>query len=150
LGHVANQWHAVQQAYYTSLGLDNTGRQWVRQLILQLFNISWDMWEHRNGIKYKTVTPAKIRELRMLNNRVKMEFDLGPRQLLPRDKRWFTHSIHTLTTTYTTVQKVQWLASVANARMRWTCRQDLHRASTDTSRRLLRNWLAPPAAISIT
>jgi hypothetical protein len=29
LGHVANQWHAVQQAYYTSLGLDNTGRQWV-------------------------------------------------------------------------------------------------------------------------
>jgi hypothetical protein len=150
LGHVANQWHAVQQAYYTSLCLDNTGRQWVRQLILQLFNISWDMWEHRNGIKYKTVTPAKTRELRMLNDRVKMEFDLGPRQLLPRDKRWFTHSLHTLTTTYTTVQKAQWLASVANARLRWTRRQDLQRASIDASRRLLRNWLVPPAATSTT
>jgi hypothetical protein len=75
------------------------------------------MWEHRNGIKHKTVTPAKIRELRMLNDQVKMEFDLGPRQPLPCDKRWFTHSIHTLTTTYTTVQMAQWLALVANARM---------------------------------
>jgi hypothetical protein len=34
----------------------------------------------------------------------------------PRDQRWFTHSIHKLTTTYTTVQKAQWLASVANAK----------------------------------
>jgi hypothetical protein len=108
------------------------------------------MWEHRNGIKYTTVTPAKIRELRMLNDQVKMEFDLGPRQLLPRDKRWFAHSLHTLTTTYTTVQKARWLASVANARMRWTRQQDLQRASIDASRRLLRNWLVLPAATSTT
>jgi hypothetical protein len=92
------------------------------------------MWEHRNGIKYNTVTPAKLRELRVLNNRIKMELDLGPRQLLPCDQRWFKHSIYILTTTYTTVQKAQWLASVANARMRWTRHQDLQRASIDASR----------------
>jgi hypothetical protein len=68
LGQVANQWHVVQQAYYTSLSLDNTGQQWVQQLILQLFIISWDMCEHQNGIKYNTVTPANFQELRVLND----------------------------------------------------------------------------------
>jgi hypothetical protein len=70
LGHVSNSWRDVQQAYYTSLGLDNTGKQWVKQLILQLFNISWDMWEHRNGIKHNTIHPAKAREIQQLDLRI--------------------------------------------------------------------------------
>jgi hypothetical protein len=46
MGHISNYWSDAQQAYYTKLALDNTGKQWVKQLILQLFNISWDMWDH--------------------------------------------------------------------------------------------------------
>jgi hypothetical protein len=43
-----------------SLDLNNTGRQWVKQLILQLFNITCNMWEHRNGIKRNIKSPAKL------------------------------------------------------------------------------------------
>jgi hypothetical protein len=120
LGQVSIHWKSVQHAYYQSLGLDNTGKQWVRLLILQLFNISWDMWEHRNGIKHKTLTPAKRRAIQLLDQRIYSEFATGSRHLLPRDKRWLRGSAHDLVAKLDTVQKSQWLASVANARqMLW-------------------------------
>ena len=70
LGHVSIHWRSVQQAYYTWIGHRNTGKKWVKQLILQLFNISWDMWEHRNGIKHNTLTPEKRRKLHTLDTTI--------------------------------------------------------------------------------
>jgi hypothetical protein len=105
LGHVSNHWKAVQQACYTSLGLDNTGKQWVRQLILQLFNISWDMWEHLNGIKYSTLTPAKINKIHQLDDHIQAEFATGSCQLLPHNKRWFSSTPDNLTKKSTTCRK---------------------------------------------
>jgi hypothetical protein len=55
--------------------IQNTGKQWAKKLIIQLFNISWDMWEHRNGIKFNTMTPAKIRETIELNRQIEQEFN---------------------------------------------------------------------------
>lgn len=43
--------------------IQENSEQWVKQLIIQLFNISWDMWTHRNGIKHNTITAAKQREI---------------------------------------------------------------------------------------
>ena len=61
-------WQGVQQAYHNSLNLDNTGKQWVKQLILQLFNISWDMWEDRNGITHSHYSDLskKLHEIQTL------------------------------------------------------------------------------------
>lgn len=143
LGHVSNSWHEVQQAYYTSLNLDNTGKQWVRQLIIQLFNISWDMWEHRNAIKHNTVTPASLQIIYSLDNHIRDEFAIGDSNLLPHDKRWFSKPLLTILDTYTKVEKDQWLASVTQARLRWQRRRDITRATLDASRRLLRNWMIP-------
>lgn len=142
LGHVSNHWRGVQQAYYDRLSLDNTGKQWVKQLIVQLFNISWDLWEHRNGIKHNSMTPAKLRAILVLDTRIRAEFDLGDAHLHIRDKRWFVKPLHTILDTYTTVEKGQWLASVEMSRWRWTRRRDLHRFQQDASRQLLRNWMA--------
>lgn len=143
LGHVSYHWQGVQQDYYNSLALDNTGKQWVRQLILQLFNISWDMWEHRNGIKHKTSTPAQLRALLLLDTRIRAEFALTDTDLLFRDKKWFFKPLSVLLDTYTPIEKEQWLASVSAARWRWTRRRDLTRASQDASQRMLRLWLQP-------
>jgi hypothetical protein len=66
--------------------LDNTGKQWVKQRTLQLFNISWDLWEHCNSIKYKTIHPAKQREILQLDERIQAEYGLGDKDLLARDK----------------------------------------------------------------
>jgi hypothetical protein len=137
MGHISNYWSDAQQAYYTSLALDNTGKQWVKQLILQRFNISWDMWEHRNGIKYNTVTPARLLATQRLDKKISEEYQTGDKSLLPRDRKWFPKSLEHTLTHYSSVQKAQWLASVDNARWRWTRRKDLLRAPQDASRQLL-------------
>jgi hypothetical protein len=114
------------KAYYTSLSLDNTGIQWVCQFILQMFNVSWDMWEHRNGIKHNTVTPAKRHKLDAVDAQIQDEFVTGSTQLLPWDKHWLAESPDALINKYSLVEKNQWLASVACARWRWTRRRSLY------------------------
>jgi hypothetical protein len=148
LGHVSHHWKDVQQAYYTSLSLDNTGKQWVCQFILQLFNVSWDLWEHRNGIKHNTVTPAKRRKLDAVNALIRDEFVTGPTQLLPRDRRWFAESPDSLIQKYSLVEKNQWLASVACARWRCTRRRSILQATQEAQRHAFHLWLHPPPPTS--
>ena len=138
LGHVSNHWQGVQQKYYDWLNLQNTGRQWVKQLILQLFRISWDMWEHRNGIKHQTMTPAKLLAQRKVDDLIRAEYNRGYSDLLPQDKKWLDLPLLSLLENYTLVQKKQWLASVSTARCRWKRRREIARASLDASQRLMR------------
>ena len=141
MGHISYYWIPLQQAYYTQLDLQNTGKKWAKQLILKAFNTSWDMWEHRNGIKHNTITPAKIRALQILDDSIRDEYSVGDKCLLHRDKRWFSNPLSTVLDTYSVVSKKQWLASVVNARLRWTRRRDSARAAQDKSRQALRTWL---------
>lgn len=47
------EWEAMQQAYYTFSNSRRTGKRWLIQLIKKLWNVSWDLWNHRNGILHK-------------------------------------------------------------------------------------------------
>ena len=143
LGHVSNHWRGIQQAYYEWLGRRNTGKKWIKLLIQQLFNVSWDMWEHRNAIKHNTPTAAKLREIQALDVDIRQEFSTGSTNLLPRDVQWFKHPSETIITSYSIQEKKQWLTSVAHARFRWARRRELERSSQNSSRTLLRNWLIP-------
>jgi hypothetical protein len=90
LGHLSHYWQAIQHDYFVSLGLlmRNTGAKWTAQLIINLFNTSWDMWEHRNGIKHKTLMPAKLRAIRDLDSSISNKYSQGPSHLFPKDKQW--------------------------------------------------------------
>ena len=143
MGHVSIHWQSAQQSYYTWLGHRNTGKKWVTSLILQLYNISWDMWEHRNNIKHNTLNPAKFRKIRALDTSIRQEYTKGQDNLLSRDQRWFKHTAQTIIDQYTPTEKSQWLTSIRNARWRWLQRQESHRLTQDASRQLLRNWLIP-------
>ena len=144
LGHISNHWKGVQHSYYLWLGRQNTGKQWVKLLIIQLFNVSWDMWEHRNAIKHNTMTPAKCREIAALDTSIREEYEMGDTNLLPRDRAWLSKPLSTLLQDYDLTQKKQWLTSVEQARVRWSRRRELTRHSQNTSRTILRNWLLLP------
>jgi hypothetical protein len=149
MGHISNHWKSVQHAYFLWQGRRNTGKKWATQLIIQLQNVSWDMWEHRNGILHNTMTPAKLRALARLDDSIQEEYSAGTHRLLPRDHRWFDKPIETVLG-YPFQEKEQWLSSVLYARIRWRHRRDVARASLDASRRVLRNWLVrapPPPAV---
>jgi hypothetical protein len=120
LGHLSHYWQAIQHDYYVSLGLRNTGAKWTAQSIIKLFNISWDMWEHRNGIKHKTLTLAKLQAIRDLDFSISNEYSQGPSHLLPKDGQWLQKALQTILDTYSVIEKEQWLASIAVARLKWT------------------------------
>ena len=49
-GFWAPEWVEVQDIYYRFLGKRNSGRRWLALLIAKVWEVSWDLWEHRNGI----------------------------------------------------------------------------------------------------
>jgi hypothetical protein len=53
-GWFAYSWAEMQQRYYNLLRSSRTGRRWASAIVLKLWNIAWDMWEHRNGILHET------------------------------------------------------------------------------------------------
>jgi hypothetical protein len=46
-------WEETQQLYYSFLCSRRTGRRWVIALIKKMWQIAWDLWEHRNGILHE-------------------------------------------------------------------------------------------------
>ena len=119
-GCILQAWAAKQQEYYDWLERKNTGRRWVTTLIKRLWQISWDMWEHRKGALNNPLSPALLREHARLDTLIALEFD-DIRRLFKKDRRWFRRPKEVLFTENIDY-KSQWLESVALARQRYSRR----------------------------
>jgi hypothetical protein len=133
-GGVLKAWAAKQQEYLDWLKRRNTGKRWVATLIKKLWEISWNMWEQRNGELKNPESPASLREHARLDAQINHEYrDLST--LAKRDRRWFYRPktvLHTEPIEY----KQQWLISVRLARARFARR---HNTSTQAQRALMRS-----------
>jgi hypothetical protein len=135
-GCVLQAWAAKQQEYYEWLDRKNTGRRWETTLIKRLWQISWDMWEHRNGELTNPSSPALLREHVRLDALLALEFN-DLRSLAKKDRRWFRRPKEVLFTK-TIEYKAQWLESVALARARYFRR---HRHDLTEERAAMRDYL---------
>ena len=52
-GWLAKDWREIQQRYYQLIRSRKTGKRWVTALIQKLWEIAWDLWEHRNGVLHE-------------------------------------------------------------------------------------------------
>ena len=131
-GGVLQAWAAKQQDYYDWLNKKNTGKRWITTLIKKLWQISWNMWEHRNGEDKNPSSPASLREHARLD--VLIATDYADQTFLSqRDRRWFRRPkeiIFMESLTY----KTQWIESVLLDRARYRRR---HRTSTRAQRTLM-------------
>jgi hypothetical protein len=59
-GVVLHAWAAKQQEYYNWIKHRNTGKRWITNLIKKLWEISWNMWEQRNGEVNNLGLPASL------------------------------------------------------------------------------------------
>ncbi len=131
-GGVLHAWAAKQQDYYDWLNKKNTGKRWITTLIKKLWQISWNMWEHRNGEDKNPASLASLREHARLDALIATDYT-DQTFLSQRDRRWFRRPkelIFTESLTY----KEQWLESVLLARARYRRR---HRTSTRSQRTLM-------------
>jgi hypothetical protein len=116
-GGVLKDWAAKQQDYYTWLKKKNTGRRWTTTLIKKLWQISWDMWEQRNGELKNPKSSASLWEHARLDVSITLEYtDLTT--LATKDRPWFRRPQEVLFTD-SIAYKQQWLESVASAHARY-------------------------------
>jgi len=50
VGWLSPQWEIIQQNYYNVTRSNKTGKRWVSALIQKLWDMAWDLWEHRKGV----------------------------------------------------------------------------------------------------
>jgi hypothetical protein len=96
-GWVSKRWQLLQQQFYATICSHCTGRWWVVSLITKLWEVAWDLWEHRNGILLGQETGLSREEERGTQWDVCWSFnDLLGRSLLPRDRHLLKVSLSTL------------------------------------------------------
>ncbi len=132
-GAVLHDWSAKQQEYYEWLQRKNTGKRWITTLIKKLWEISWNLWEHRNAELHNPESPAALREHARLDSLITQEYEDQVR-ISNKDRRWFRRPKEIIFTERTEY-KQQWVESVSLARARYHRHR---RTSTQAQRILLR------------
>ena len=55
LGLHSNKWQIIQQAHYKRIGSKRSAKRWTSLVIRKLWEIAWDMWQHRCRVAHDTV-----------------------------------------------------------------------------------------------
>ena len=79
-------WAETQQCYFTFLRSRRMGKQWLSALILKLWDIAWDMWDHQNKVEHngdETVLNKQVEE------DIQAQFQLGIQTLTDSTKPLF-------------------------------------------------------------
>jgi len=53
-GWLSIEWCMQQETYWSTWQWKKSSKWWVSELIKKLWNVSWDMWEHWNGILHSS------------------------------------------------------------------------------------------------
>ncbi len=94
-GWLVLEWEGIQQAFYNSLHSRCTGKRWVVSIINKLWNIAWDMWDHRNGIPHETENVESDMEMDALHRQIRVAYSRRY-DVAEKDRYLFRVSLHQL------------------------------------------------------
>ena len=92
-GCVAQDWEAIQDAYFRWCHSWKTGHRWTASLIQKLWDISWDLWEHRISIVHAWENEATLHNMMAVDHEIRTQFIRGPNGLTQRDHHLFEGSL---------------------------------------------------------
>jgi hypothetical protein len=95
-GCIAVEWVGVQEAHFIWLGRRNNGKRWATSLIVKLWEVAWDLWKHRNQIKYNIETAQDLARCDSIKSAVSSEYAFGRSGLPRRDWRLFKRPLRSL------------------------------------------------------
>jgi hypothetical protein len=116
-GCIAIEWAGVQEAHFLWLGRRNTGKRWATSLIVKLWEVAWDLWDHRNQVKKHLETTQEVARREELVIAISSEYAFGRSGLPLRDWRLFNRPL--LSTLASSLHYLEaWLLRVQTARSR--------------------------------
>ncbi len=69
-GWLVQDWQLLQQQHYSALHSRRSGRRWVIALIKKLWEVAWNLWEHRNGVLHNAEQRPAVRDIRRLDREI--------------------------------------------------------------------------------
>ena len=135
-GTPAVGWFKFMDRHYNSRRSNKNGRRWLSAIIKKLWNIAWDLWEHRNGIvhdKQAGMTAAKLQQ------EVRNEFQKGSANL-PQEVRNLMRSSKEVLAWPSHYQR-SWLIRIQKARARDECRRAEENERYTSERQGMYAWL---------
>jgi hypothetical protein len=73
-GWTGSEWEATQQAHYNLIRSRKSGKRWVISLIKKMWEVAWDLWEHRNSILHNKENAVSDESIRTLNRKIRSQF----------------------------------------------------------------------------
>ena len=138
-GLLTHGWERLQSEYLQSMESKRNAGRWVRELIKKLWNVSWDMWDSRNGEVHKNKATRKEQIIAQLNKEVMEAHTAGQiNTFLPRMEKAFFRKGVTEILKGTEYQKRTWLHIARRYNER-----DRQRVARDRSVLIMREWLEP-------
>jgi len=68
-GWLQIKWRYRQQQYYSDISSKRSGKCWVVSVI-KVWDVDWDLWEHRNQVLHNQDNIVRDQSLRMINRHV--------------------------------------------------------------------------------
>jgi len=84
-GWIVKGWTEIQQQHYRLLHSRRSGQRWTIELIKRLWNIAWDLWQHRNNVLHEKEHATSASDLRKLNRDVTSFFSALSQLPLPHN-----------------------------------------------------------------
>jgi hypothetical protein len=109
-------------------------------VIKKLWDVAWDLWEHRNGFLHDAEYQETLYNMANVNAEIRFQFERGCEKLPQRVRYLFEGNLSELLTT-SVQHRHKWLATVTAAREMADERQALQDQSLAASRQLMRAWL---------
>jgi hypothetical protein len=135
-GIPSQQWQEIQRVYFSRIGSARSPKRWTIALIQKMWDIAWNMWEHRNGILHDKEQSIILQHL---NTNIREEFKKGMSGLPKEAKALFSQGCAAVLAKPAEV-KQQWLARIQLARRRALKMQTLGQTFGD-ERRVMARWL---------
>jgi hypothetical protein len=136
-GCIAKEWEQIQIAYYEWCRSRQSGRRWTTALIQKLWDVAWDLWEHRNGIVHAKENAETLHNMAEIDGEIRAQHLRGPQGLAQRDHHLFNGPVADILSA-SIIYRQKWLKRVETARAR-AARRLITTYSHE--RQALRAWL---------
>ena len=135
LGCINKQWSIPQDQHCRDFKSRRTGERWATNLLKELWNIHWAMWNHRNEALHSTVNHPVLGS-RRFDKEISCELKKGCALLDSTERYLFAVTMDDVKE-WTAQRKQKWLRTVSAVRYS----SSVQHQSTHQSRLYMHNWL---------
>jgi hypothetical protein len=131
-GLLLNDWRAVMENYLSKTRSRKSSKRWITALIRKLWQVAWDLWEHRNGYLHEKEDNLISKQV---NKGIQDQFKLGYCELDRQTQALFSRGLAAILRKPLDIRQ-QWLRRVKAARNRLQTQSGFA-----AERRLMTQWL---------